>query len=142
MGYYLTAFKTTACFRHKNRTNILKAIKQIATKYVGFEWQSSILKAEDLDDVIKEFGIKWYSWWEDDEDDERYIPIIYDVYASCAFPEICRAIAPYMENGVIKGFSDYGRWKVKFKNGVATIKTKHWGYENWINISLYEEVVL
>ena len=123
MSEYLTALKTTTRFKSRNEEAILNAIKERAKGYDDcYGWKKGVLAANKLQDIADMWNIELYYT---DYPAGSCIPILRSSYGSTFLTDIAIAAAPYMVNGYIEGLDDYGRFKVKFKNGVVAFEYKN-----------------
>ena len=122
MGHYLTTTKSTSSFPSQYCKAVVDAIKIVCKRdeYNHCAWQQDVLNSTTIYQIAEIFGIDLHSEIGTDLNQRIYFSFN-EVYASCAFPSIAKAIAPFMSDGITEGISEYGNWKVEFKDKQVTI---------------------
>ena len=117
MGHYAYELKeATTTINKENFNEVLSKIKEeVGTdKWKSYGWRQSVLNAETLEDVAKEFNIKLV-----DEGEDNYRPYINDVYVSDFFKYLINIVAPYMTDGEIQVDDEYDEVTIIFNDGRA-----------------------
>ena len=119
MGHYAYELKeATTTINKKNFDEVLTKIKEeVETdRWKSYGWRQSVLEAETLEDVVKEFNIKLV-----DEGEGNYRPYINDVYVSNFFKYLISIVAPYTTDGEIQVDDEYDGVTIKFEDGKEMI---------------------
>lgn len=112
MSFYAYELKEATTYINKKVFSIvLEKIKQEVrkNKWKCYGWRKTVLDADTLEDVAKEFDIQLAN-----EGDGYYRPVIDGTYISDFFDCLIEIVAPYMTEGEIVVNAEYDIVKIKF----------------------------